>query len=92
MADPTRPLPNLVPQPDGSWTGRTVLTPTSLKTRGLPRPLLCRAAWGAKAGEGVGMDGGRLSSASCSLKKVSSCACCCCRSDTRCSLCWQART
>jgi pimeloyl-ACP methyl ester carboxylesterase len=35
MADPTRPLPNLVPQPDGSWTGRTVLTPTSLKTRGL---------------------------------------------------------
>jgi pimeloyl-ACP methyl ester carboxylesterase len=28
-------LPNLVPQPDGSWTGRTVLTPTSLKTRGL---------------------------------------------------------
>lgn len=35
MADPTRPLPNLVPQPDGSWTGRTVLTPTALKTRGL---------------------------------------------------------
>jgi pimeloyl-ACP methyl ester carboxylesterase len=28
-------LPNLVPQPDGSWTGRTVLTPTALKTRGL---------------------------------------------------------
>jgi pimeloyl-ACP methyl ester carboxylesterase len=35
MVDPTRPLPNLVPQPDGSWTGRTVLTPTALKTRGL---------------------------------------------------------
>lgn len=35
MADPTRPLPNLVPQPDGSWTGRAVLTPTALKTRGL---------------------------------------------------------
>jgi pimeloyl-ACP methyl ester carboxylesterase len=28
-------LPNLVPQPDGSWTGRTVLTPTSFTTRGL---------------------------------------------------------
>ena len=35
MADPTRPLPNLVPEPDGSWTGRTVLTPTSFTTRGL---------------------------------------------------------
>jgi pimeloyl-ACP methyl ester carboxylesterase len=35
MADPTRPLPNLIPQPDGSWTGHTVLTPTALKTRGL---------------------------------------------------------
>ena len=35
MADPTRPLPNLVPQPDGSWTGHTILTPTSLTTRGL---------------------------------------------------------
>jgi pimeloyl-ACP methyl ester carboxylesterase len=35
MADPTRPLPNLVPQPDGSWTGHTVLTPTAMKTRGL---------------------------------------------------------
>jgi pimeloyl-ACP methyl ester carboxylesterase len=35
MTDPTRPLPNLVPQPDGSWTGRTVLTPTSFTTRGL---------------------------------------------------------
>jgi pimeloyl-ACP methyl ester carboxylesterase len=35
MADPIRPLPNLVPQPDGSWTGRTVLTPTALKTRGM---------------------------------------------------------
>ena len=35
MADPTRPLPNLVPQADGSWTGRTVLTPTSFTTRGL---------------------------------------------------------
>lgn len=35
MTDPTRPLPNLVPQPDGSWTGHTVLTPTALKTRGL---------------------------------------------------------
>lgn len=34
MTDPTRPLPNLVPQEDGSWTGRTVLTPTALKTRG----------------------------------------------------------
>lgn len=34
MADPTRPLPNLVPQPDGSWTGRTVLTPTAFTTRG----------------------------------------------------------
>jgi pimeloyl-ACP methyl ester carboxylesterase len=33
--DPTRPLPNLVPQPDGSWTGRTVLTPTALTTRGV---------------------------------------------------------
>jgi pimeloyl-ACP methyl ester carboxylesterase len=41
MADPIRPLPNLVPHPDGSWTGRTVLTPTALKTRGmftLPSP------------------------------------------------------
>ena len=35
MADPIRPLPNLVPQKDGSWTGRTVLTPTALKTRGM---------------------------------------------------------
>ena len=35
MADPTRPLPNLIPQPDGSWIGHTVLTPTSMKTRGL---------------------------------------------------------
>ncbi|WP_322401896.1 hypothetical protein [Massilia luteola] len=35
MADPTRPLPHLVPQPDGSWTGRAVLTPTSFTTRGL---------------------------------------------------------
>lgn len=35
MADPTRPLPNLVPEKDGSWTGRTVLTPTSFTTRGL---------------------------------------------------------
>jgi hypothetical protein len=35
MADPTRPLPNLIPMPDGSWTGHTVLTPTALKTRGL---------------------------------------------------------
>jgi pimeloyl-ACP methyl ester carboxylesterase len=35
MADPTRPLPNLVPQPDGSWVGHTVLTPTALNTRGL---------------------------------------------------------
>jgi pimeloyl-ACP methyl ester carboxylesterase len=35
MPDPTRPLPNLVPQKDGVWTGRTVLTPTALKTRGL---------------------------------------------------------
>jgi pimeloyl-ACP methyl ester carboxylesterase len=35
MADPTRPLPNLIPQPDGSWAGRTVLTPTAIKTRGL---------------------------------------------------------
>jgi pimeloyl-ACP methyl ester carboxylesterase len=35
MADPTRPLPNLVPQPDGSWTGHTRLTPTAIKTRGL---------------------------------------------------------
>jgi hypothetical protein len=35
MADPTRPLPNLIPQPDGSWTGHTMLTPTSLTTRGL---------------------------------------------------------
>ena len=34
MADPTRPLPNLIPQPDGSWTGRTMLTPTSFTTRG----------------------------------------------------------
>ena len=34
MADPTRPLPNLVPQPDGSWVGHTVLTPTALHTRG----------------------------------------------------------
>lgn len=34
MADPTRPLPNLIPQPDGSWTGRTMLTPTALTTRG----------------------------------------------------------
>jgi pimeloyl-ACP methyl ester carboxylesterase len=34
MADPTRPLPNLIPQPDGSWTGRTVLTPTAFTTRG----------------------------------------------------------
>jgi pimeloyl-ACP methyl ester carboxylesterase len=35
MADPTRPLPNLVPQPDGSWTGHSLLTPTALTTRGL---------------------------------------------------------
>jgi pimeloyl-ACP methyl ester carboxylesterase len=35
MPDPTRPLPNLIPQPDGSWIGHTVLTPTSMKTRGL---------------------------------------------------------
>jgi pimeloyl-ACP methyl ester carboxylesterase len=35
MVDPTRPLPNLIPQPDGSWTGHTMLTPTSLNTRGL---------------------------------------------------------
>ncbi|WP_323141465.1 esterase/lipase family protein [Massilia phyllosphaerae] len=35
MADPTRPLPNLVPQPDGSWVGHTVLTPTAMHTRGL---------------------------------------------------------
>lgn len=35
MADPTRPLPNLIPQADGSWAGRTVLTPTSFTTRGL---------------------------------------------------------
>ncbi|HEX8786167.1 MAG TPA: hypothetical protein VF793_08285, partial [Telluria sp.] len=28
-------MPNLIPQPDGSWTGYTVLTPTALKTRGL---------------------------------------------------------
>ncbi|WP_296945701.1 triacylglycerol lipase [uncultured Massilia sp.] len=34
MADPTRPLPNLIPQPDGSWSGRTVLTPTAFTTRG----------------------------------------------------------
>ena len=35
MADPTRPLPNLIPQPDGSWTGHSLLTPTTLTTRGL---------------------------------------------------------
>jgi len=35
MADPTRPLPNLVPQPDGSWIGHSTLTPTALTTRGL---------------------------------------------------------
>jgi pimeloyl-ACP methyl ester carboxylesterase len=35
MADPTRPLPNLVPQPDGSWIGHSMLTPTSLNTRGM---------------------------------------------------------
>jgi pimeloyl-ACP methyl ester carboxylesterase len=35
MPDPTRPLPNLVPQPDGSWTGHSLLTPTALTTRGL---------------------------------------------------------
>ena len=34
MTDPTRPLPNLIPQPDGSWTGRTMLTPTAFTTRG----------------------------------------------------------
>lgn len=34
MADPTRPLPSLIPQLDGSWTGRTMLTPTSFTTRG----------------------------------------------------------
>lgn len=34
MADPTRPLPNLVPQKDGSWVGHTTLTPTALHTRG----------------------------------------------------------
>jgi len=34
MADPTRPLPNLVPQEDGSWVGHTTLTPTALHTRG----------------------------------------------------------
>jgi pimeloyl-ACP methyl ester carboxylesterase len=35
MADPTRPLPSLIPEPDGSWTGYSVLTPTALTTRGL---------------------------------------------------------
>jgi len=35
MADPTRPLPNLVPQPDGSWIGHSTLTPSSFNTRGL---------------------------------------------------------
>lgn len=35
MADPVRPLPNLIPQSDGSWTGQTMLTPTSFTTRGL---------------------------------------------------------
>jgi len=35
MADPTRPLPSLIPEPDGSWTGHSLLTPTSLTTRGL---------------------------------------------------------
>jgi hypothetical protein len=35
MADPTRPLPNLEPQPDGSWVGHSLLTPTSLTTRGM---------------------------------------------------------
>jgi pimeloyl-ACP methyl ester carboxylesterase len=34
MADPTRPLPNLIPQSDGSWVGHSTLTPTALKTRG----------------------------------------------------------
>jgi len=34
MADPTRPLPNLVPQKDGSWVGHSTLTPTALHTRG----------------------------------------------------------
>jgi pimeloyl-ACP methyl ester carboxylesterase len=34
MADPTRPLPNLIPQTDGSWVGHSTLTPTALKTRG----------------------------------------------------------
>jgi pimeloyl-ACP methyl ester carboxylesterase len=35
MADPIRPLPNLVPQPDGSWVGHTMLTPKALNTRGM---------------------------------------------------------
>jgi pimeloyl-ACP methyl ester carboxylesterase len=35
MADPTRPLPNLVPQKDGSWVGHTMLTPKALNTRGM---------------------------------------------------------
>jgi pimeloyl-ACP methyl ester carboxylesterase len=35
MADPTRPLPNLIPQKDGSWVGHSLLTPTSFNTRGL---------------------------------------------------------
>lgn len=35
MADPTRPLPNLVPELDGSWTGHSILTPTTFTTRGL---------------------------------------------------------
>lgn len=35
MADPTRPLPNLVPQADGSWVGHTKLTPKALNTRGM---------------------------------------------------------
>lgn len=35
MVDPTRPLPPMLPLPDGGWSARTVLTPTAFKVRGL---------------------------------------------------------
>ncbi len=35
MTEPTRPMPNPQPQPDGSWQGTIALTPKSIKTRAL---------------------------------------------------------
>jgi pimeloyl-ACP methyl ester carboxylesterase len=35
MSEPTRPLPPMIPTPDGGWRTTTVLTPVSFTTRGL---------------------------------------------------------